>query len=574
MAGAPHLEQFLAAAKYFVGIKESPDGSNRFTSAKGKEMVRLAGFGSGFAWCAAFVSACAQKAGVAGKVIEKQTGAGWLQQSTVLHCGGKWIDGPLMGKSATPMPGDIISFGDSKYHGHGHATHVGIVEYVDGGKVHTIEGNTGNACKRKSYSLKYSAINCYVRPDWSRVGDDVSAYLAGVSGAIGPLYQNRNDRHDMMIRQVGYLDANYGLTNSKTNIPISVINYTTVLGDIYNVVAAATMGGAKVSTEKLTGNTKIVVDGLLKQGFSGSAASAIAGSMKTYSYITPTFSKRLPNGKYLQGLCGWDDTKIPEVKDRLGYEWNINLTGQLEYFLYDFETNFQNLLVMIKNAALNPTSVENATAKMIANYNKHFATSAYIDEATTYALDIYNSLVITQAPIVGNTTVLKNKAGTTLKAKSSVTIPSSVPQTGIIDDYTSYSYFYHRWAKGTTQRTLANTWYSQGCPSSKGVATIGGYYCVAVKPKFGKCGDIIVINLEGGASFAAIISDVKGADAKSEWGHPKSGGKISIVEWERVKTQNGKVLTEGTTAAGVDKHGFGSWYGKKVLNITNYGKYL
>ena len=575
MAGAPHLEKFLSAAKYFIGLKES--GNNSFTDKRGRELWNLWGWNaSGTAWCAIFVSACAQKAGILNKVIAKNSYAIEVQRLTVNKYNGRWIDGPLLngGKAVTPIPGDLITFGNSKYKGHSHALHIGIVEYVSNGKVHTIEGNTGNACKRKSYSLKYSGINAYVRPDWSRVGDDVSAYLAAAGEmTIGPLYQNRNDRHDMTMRQVGYMDSNYGLTNTKTSIAISVINYTTVLGDLYSMFAPAVVGEPQISTSKLTGNTKIAVDYLLKMGFSGSAACAIAGCMKTYSYITPTFSKRLANGKYLQGLCGWDEAKIKILKDRLGYEWNINLTGQLEYFTYDLETNYKNLLILIKSAALNITSVESVVAKVMANYNLHYALSGYPDEAKKYATEIYNQLVITQAPVVGNTSRLTDQNGKVLSAKSSVAIPSSVPQTGIIDDYTSYSAWYTRWNGKSPQKKLANIWKNQGCPSGKGIAMIGGYYCVAVRPKFGKCGDVIVVNIQGGTSFPCIICDEKGTDAKSEWGHVKSGGKISVIEWERVKTKNGKVVTSGVGFADVDKMGFSSWYGKKVLSITNYGKY-
>ena len=74
-------------------------------------------------------------------------------------------------------------------------------------------------------------------------------------------------------------------------------------------------------------------------------------------------------------------------------------------------------------------------------------------------------------------------------------------------------------------------------------------------------------------SFSAIICDEKGEDAGSEWGHVKGGGKISLIEWERVKTKNGKVVTENVKGSDVDSRGFGDWYGKKVLSITNYGKY-
>ena len=56
--------------------------------------------------------------------------------------------------------------------------HTGLVEKVEGNKVHTIEGNTsgasgvvsnGGGVARKSYALDFSKIAGYGRPDWSLV---------------------------------------------------------------------------------------------------------------------------------------------------------------------------------------------------------------------------------------------------------------------------------------------------------------------------------------------------------------------------------------------------------------------
>ena len=233
---------------------------------------------------------------------------------------------------------------------------------------------------------------------------------------------------------------------------------------------------------------------------------------------------------------------------------------------------FLTLLLVIKNKSLDATSVTTVASALMSVYNNYYRYKVNIERASANALEIYNKLIITRTQVVGSVTNLKDKNGNTLSAKKSVPIPNSVSQTGLIDDYTSYSAWYSRWHKSSPQRKLANMWRDQGYPSDKGVATIGGYYCVAVRPKFGSCGEVIVITLEGGKSFSAIICDEKGDDAGSEWGHKKSGGKISLIEWERVKTENGKVIT-GTSFTNVDKNGFSEWFGKKVTNITNYGKY-
>ena len=213
-----------------------------------------------------------------------------------------------------------------------------------------------------------------------------------------------------------------------------------------------------------------------------------------------------------------------------------------------------------------------AAQSVMAQYNKDFNIYGYKEKAKTAASEIYEKLIITKTALVGGINNLRDENGNLLSAQYSISIPATVPQTGIIDDYTSYSAWYSRWHGSSPQKKLAVMWGKQGYPCDLGIATIGGFYCAAVRPKFGKCGEIIVVTLNDGTAFACIICDEKGEDAGSEWGHIKENGNISLIEWERVKTENDRVIT-GTGYSDVDARGFTEWYGKKVSSITNYGKY-
>lgn len=64
--------------------------------------------------------------------------------------------------TSNPQVGDQIFFGKR-----GSETHTGMVVGVDKAKVYTVEGNTGNACRRKEYYLSDSNIAGYGRPDWA-----------------------------------------------------------------------------------------------------------------------------------------------------------------------------------------------------------------------------------------------------------------------------------------------------------------------------------------------------------------------------------------------------------------------
>ena len=159
--------------------------------------------------------------------------------------------------------------------------------------------------------------------------------------------------------------------------------------------------------------------------------------------------------------------------------------------------------------------------------------------------------------------VVTTATNTPIVTGISVSIPDSVPQTGIIKDYTSYTYFYSRWNSRSMQRKVADLWATKGKTGRNGIASIDSYYLVAVRPKFGSVGDTICVVLESGARFNCIIADEKGDDAKNEWGHPYNG-KISIVEFEGI----GSTSTNLCSAINL-----GPWAGKKVTTIINGGRY-
>ena len=119
------------------------------------------GFGSRVEWCACFVSWCANEcgyidAGVIPKFAGCINGVNWFRER------GQWID-----NSAEPTPGMIIFFDwDKEETGgpDGLSDHVGIVEKVENGRVYTIEGNSGDSCRQKSYPLGYYQILGYGIP--------------------------------------------------------------------------------------------------------------------------------------------------------------------------------------------------------------------------------------------------------------------------------------------------------------------------------------------------------------------------------------------------------------------------
>lgn len=113
------------------------------------------GFDSRVEWCACFVSWCANQcdyieSGIIPKFTNCVNGSNWFKGN------GQWQD-----RNYEPQAGNIIFF---DWKGDGITDHVGIVEKCENGTVYTVEGNSGDECKQRSYPVGSSVIYGYGIP--------------------------------------------------------------------------------------------------------------------------------------------------------------------------------------------------------------------------------------------------------------------------------------------------------------------------------------------------------------------------------------------------------------------------
>ena len=113
------------------------------------------GFTSRVEWCACFVSWCYGQMGLSEPRFAacQSQGVPWFQSH------GQWGARGY----ADIASGDAIFF---DWDLDGSADHVGIVVGTDGSRVYTVEGNSGDACKIKSYDLNYECIKGYGLMNW------------------------------------------------------------------------------------------------------------------------------------------------------------------------------------------------------------------------------------------------------------------------------------------------------------------------------------------------------------------------------------------------------------------------
>ena len=115
------------------------------------------GFAGRVEWCACFVSWCADQCGY--------IDSGVMPRFSLCSDGVRWFEqhGRFRDGSYVPAAGDIIFF---DWGNDGTIDHVGIVENVIDGVVHTVEGNSGDKVRRKSYLVGSSVIYGYGIPTY------------------------------------------------------------------------------------------------------------------------------------------------------------------------------------------------------------------------------------------------------------------------------------------------------------------------------------------------------------------------------------------------------------------------
>lgn len=172
--------QAIAAAEYYVGYCEK--ASSAYSTSRDKSVFELnkgannwtyAGHicginGPGGPWCAMQVSLAVYEACGNDKALAKEVLWGVWPYAA---CNQLYDAAPANMKGRrgawNPEAGDIIIFTDDGVK----RTHTAILYAVDSTYVYTIEGNSSNMCKKRSYPLTSTYIWGYVRPNYAASGD-------------------------------------------------------------------------------------------------------------------------------------------------------------------------------------------------------------------------------------------------------------------------------------------------------------------------------------------------------------------------------------------------------------------
>lgn len=264
------------------------------------------GYSYGYYWCCAFATWCTRQAGVPTTVVKTEISCTrlitWFRKYSTYH---KRTDG------YTPRTGDLIFFNSNSSAAEYTASHIGIVMYVSGDTVYTIEGNTDNSADKKLGDRvcvkSYKLTSTYI------VGYGVPAYVSEPGAALD------------FSKQV---PGTYFIT-----VTSSDLNVRDGAGTSNNIIGSVSYGD-KVTVSEVSSNGwgKIRLngkDGWIYLGY----AQYIPTARYTISFDSNGGSPQLPTQPKQDGSPAILSSAVPE---RAGYNfagWSTNKNATAAEYL-------------------------------------------------------------------------------------------------------------------------------------------------------------------------------------------------------------------------------------------------
>ena len=229
----------------------------------------------------------------------------------------------------------------------------------------------------------------------SVIVSDGSALPGGIGG--GNLYATENDEDDAMMREVAYLSGDTPTVN-KTNIRLSVINYTSSLQAIFKGKVGT--GGGSYDSSKLGGNYRVIFDYLVGKGLNAAASCGILANIRGESGGNPNLVGTADAYGSI-GICQWTFGRKTALLNFVNGNWRDNLSGQLDFLWHELNGSYRNsVLIPLQNEPNTEAGARDAAFVFVSKFEipqRYYNGRDIYMERVEWASEFWSQIVIQQS---------------------------------------------------------------------------------------------------------------------------------------------------------------------------------
>lgn len=222
--------------------------------------------------------------------------------------------------------------------------------------------------------------------------------ITGIGG--GDLYATENDEDDAIMREVAYLSGSSPTVN-KTNIRLSVINYTSSLQAIFKGKVGT--GGGSYDSSKLEGNYRVIFNYLVGKGLNAAAVCGILANIRGESNGNPNLVGTADAYGSI-GICQWTFGRKTALLKFVNGKWRNNLSGQLDFLWHELNGSYRNsVLVPLKNEPNTEAGARDSAFVFVSKFEipqRYYNGRDIYMERVEWASEFWSQVVIQQSAYI------------------------------------------------------------------------------------------------------------------------------------------------------------------------------
>lgn len=222
-----------------------------------------------------------------------------------------------------------------------------------------------------------------------------TSYIQG-----GDLYgSEKYTRADGLVREFSFADSNGTESLTAGPIHLSIINYTSMLADLFSkygrtpvttttnsVASSNALGGTVTGIQNIIAQT--IVNYFIMKGLSAAAGCGIAGNIQRESNFNPA----VVNSIGATGLCQWLGGRRTAMILATP-NWKNNVTGQLDYLWSELQnSSYSQTLSAMRTAGNTVSDAEKVAEVFCKNFERPGHYDTEVPKRQEYARNIFNQI--------------------------------------------------------------------------------------------------------------------------------------------------------------------------------------